>query len=262
MTTSATNLDQPVLPQHIQARYLVVDHVGEGGPIRALSCPELDVPGGTSLAVMGPSGCGKSTLLGLLAGLAVPTQGTVRIGAEMISQFSERDRVRFRRRALGMVYQADNLLPHLTVEENLGLQLAICRRDTDSDAPSAPHELLERLGLAALATRFPDQLSGGQRQRVAVARAIVHRPAVILADEPTGALDEVNATVVVELLLEVQRDLGATLVLVTHDPEVASRLERVVLLTEHGITEHPITGHRVADQRVTDHRATERRHDR
>jgi putative ABC transport system ATP-binding protein len=236
----------PTFSHDIHARGLVVDHDGEAGPIRALACPELDVAGGTSLAVMGPSGCGKSTLLGLLAGLAVPTQGTVRIGAETISELAERDRVRFRRRALGMVYQADNLLPHLTVEENLGLQLSICGGDTDSKSSSDPEALLERLGLAALATRFPDQLSGGQRQRVAVARAIVHRPTVILADEPTGALDDANAAVVVQLLVDVQRDLGATLVLVTHDPEVASHLDRVVLLTEHGITDHGGTERRHA----------------
>lgn len=241
MTTMSHH--EPVLGRDIHARGLVVDHDGDTGPTRALTCPELDVAGGTSLAVMGPSGCGKSTLLGLLAGLAVPTEGTVRIGDEPISELSERDRVRFRRRALGMVYQADNLLPHLTVEENLGLQLSICRGNTASSSaadpdPSDPESLLERLGLAALATRFPDQLSGGQRQRVAVARAVVHRPTVILADEPTGALDESNAAVVIELLVDVQRDLGATLVLVTHDPEVAGRLERVVHLTEHGITQH------------------------
>ena len=136
-----------------------------------------------------------------------------------------------------MVYQADNLLPHLTVEENLGLQLAICRGGTATETRTDPGTLLERLGLGALAKRFPDQLSGGQRQRVAVARAIIHRPAVILADEPTGALDDANAEIVVELLIDVQRDLGATLVLVTHDPDVAGHLDRVELLTEHGITE-------------------------
>lgn len=106
---------------------LIVEHGTDRGQVRALDCAGITVPGGTSLAVMGPSGCGKSTLLGLLAGLALPTQGSVNIGAETISALPERARVRFRRRALGMVYQADNLLPHLTVEENVGLQLAICR---------------------------------------------------------------------------------------------------------------------------------------
>ncbi|MEO5711697.1 MAG: ABC transporter ATP-binding protein [Nocardioidaceae bacterium] len=242
MTTAESGLQDSYAANGIRGRGLVVDHAGEAGTIRALACPELDVAGGTSLAVMGPSGCGKSTLLGLLAGLALPTKGSVRIGADTISAMSERDRVSFRRRALGMVYQSDNLLPHLTVEENLGLQLAICRSDATSDYSSDPSALLERLGLAALAKRFPDQLSGGQRQRVAVARAIVHRPAVILADEPTGALDAANAAIVVELLVDVQRGLGATLVLVTHDPEVAGHLDRVVLLTEYGTSERTHVG--------------------
>jgi putative ABC transport system ATP-binding protein len=209
---------------------LVVDHATDMGSVRALDCAAVAVAGGTSMAVMGPSGCGKSTLLGLLAGLALPTQGTVSIGGQPISALSERERVRFRRRALGMVYQADNLLPHLTVEENVGLQLAICRGDTLPEQRADPGVVLERLGLGLVATRLPDQLSGGQRQRVAVARAIIHRPAVILADEPTGALDAANARIVIELLLDVHREIGATLVIVTHDPEIASHLDRVVSL--------------------------------
>ncbi len=217
----------------IVARGLVVDFRTEMGMVRALDCEHLHVDGGTSLAIMGPSGCGKSTLLGLLAGLALPTHGDVTMGSVVVSDLGERERVRFRRRSLGMVYQADNLLPHLTVEENVALQLAICRSDghgargvTGSD----PTALLARLGLGGLAKRLPDQLSGGQRQRVAVARAIVHRPEVILADEPTGALDADSATAVIELLVEVQREIGATLVIVTHDPVIAGHLDRTARL--------------------------------
>lgn len=213
-------------PNDIVVRDLVVDHAAASGTVRALDHVSLDIDGGSSLAVMGPSGCGKSTLLGLLAGLALPTSGSVWIGGRTISELPERDRVRFRRQALGMVYQADNLLPHLTVEENVGLQLAICRRDTRGAEHDDPTTLLERLGLGGLARRFPDQLSGGQRQRVAVARAIVHRPLLILADEPTGALDEENARAVIELLVEVQREIGATFVLVTHDPHIANHADR------------------------------------
>ncbi len=219
----------------IIARDLVVDHETEAGPVRALEIGEVLVDGGTSLAVMGPSGCGKSTLLGLLAGLALPTRGTVEIGSVVVSELSAHDRLGFRRRALGMVYQADNLLPHLTVEENVGLQLAICRRD-DPGSHSDPSEVLRRLGLGALRARLPDQLSGGQRQRVAVARAIVHRPAVILADEPTGALDADTARVVIDLLTEVQREISATLVIVTHDPEIASHVDRVVQMARPDVT--------------------------
>lgn len=224
----------PIANAPIVTTDLIVDYRTENGPVRALECRALRVAGGTSAAIMGPSGSGKSTLLGLLAGLAVPTEGIVTIGGETVSSLTERERVRFRRRALGMVYQADNLLPHLTVEENVALQVAICRRDS-STAPGAdpgadPAALLRRLGLAALARRLPDQLSGGERQRVAVARAVVHGPRVILADEPTGALDAASARSVIELLVEVHREIGATLVVVTHDPRIAAHLSRTVHL--------------------------------
>jgi ABC-type lipoprotein export system ATPase subunit len=217
-------------PNDIVVRDLVVDHATANGTVRALDHVSLDIAGGCSLAIMGPSGCGKSTLLGLLAGLALPTSGIVSIGGRTISEFPERERVRFRRQALGMVYQADNLLPHLTVEENVGLQLAICRRDGNGVEHDDPTTLLARLGLGGLARRFPDHLSGGQRQRVAVARAIVHRPSLILADEPTGALDEENARAVIELLVDVQRGIGATFVLVTHDRRIADYADRRVEL--------------------------------
>jgi len=213
-------------PNAIVVRDVVVDHAAASGAVRALDRVSLDVVGGSSLAIMGPSGCGKSTLLGLLAGLALPTSGTVTVGGRTISELRERERVRFRRQALGMVYQADNLLPHLTVEENVGLQLAICRRETKGIEHDDPTALLGRLGLGRLAKRFPDQLSGGQRQRVAVVRAIVHRPSLILADEPTGALDEENASAVIALLVEVHREIGATFVLVTHDRKIADHADR------------------------------------
>ena len=212
---------------------LLVDYPTAAGPLRALDCAALAVAGGTSLAVMGPSGCGKSTLLCMLAGLALPTAGSVVIGDTDITALSEAGRVRFRKSAIGVVYHADNLLPTLTVTENIRLQLALCG-DTDK-AVTRTADLLEQLGIGALCDRLPDQLSGGQRQRAAIARAIIHRPAVILADEPTGALDGQNAAAVVALLLAVQRQLGATLVVVTHDPLVASQMERRVNLSSGSI---------------------------
>lgn len=227
-TTTAERLPTA---RRIEARDLIVDYQTDKGTVRALDCPEFSVEPGSNVAVMGPSGCGKSTLLGLLAGLAVPTNGTVAVGDITISSLSEQERVSFRRRSLGMIYQADNLLPHLTVEENVGLQLAICRSELAADHRTDPPELLERLGLADLARRLPDQLSGGQRQRVAVARAIVHGPSVILADEPTGALDTENAERVIELLVNVQQQTGATMVLVTHDPGIGAHLDRTMVLT-------------------------------
>lgn len=214
----------------VTARDLVVAYRTPRGTVQALRHARLEVGVGESVAIMGPSGCGKSTLLGLLAGLATPDSGTVTIGDTVISSLPEKARIRFRRENLGMVYQEDNLMPHLTVEENVGLQLAIARPDGDSD-----HEvsaLLARLGLAALSTRLPDQLSGGQRQRVAVARAVIHRPAVILADEPTGSLDRASAELTIDTLIDSQREIGATLVLVTHDPRIAGRADRIVTLEQ------------------------------
>ncbi|MEO7837299.1 MAG: ABC transporter ATP-binding protein [Acidimicrobiales bacterium] len=207
---------------------VVVDHPTAAGPLRALDRLCLTVPGGSLVGVMGPSGCGKSTLLGVLAGLASPTSGTVAIGSTELTSLSESARTAFRKGAIGVVYQADNLLPFLTVSENVRLQLALC--GDDDDVLPRTEALLERLGLGGLGERLPDELSGGQRQRAAVARAIVHRPSLILADEPTGALDDSNATAVIGLLTDAHRDLAATVVMVTHDPAVAERMERVVSL--------------------------------
>jgi putative ABC transport system ATP-binding protein len=216
----------------IETTRLVVDYRSDNGPVRALDCAPLGITGASTVAIMGPSGSGKSTLLGLLAGLAVPTVGQVRLGSVVLSALSDRARTRLRRSTTGLVFQADNLLPHLTVEENVALTLSICGPGA-VDARAAP-ALLDRLGLADLAQRLPDQLSGGQRQRVAVARAVVHHPEVVLADEPTGALDPASARAVVDLLLEVNTVIGATLVLVTHDPVVAERMGRTVHLRHPG----------------------------
>jgi putative ABC transport system ATP-binding protein len=195
----------------------------DAGLVPALEGINLDVRPGTSLAITGPSGCGKSTLLGLIGGLDVPTAGRVSIGGRDISMLPERDRAHVRRHEIGLVLQSDNLLPFLTAAENVSLRLAL-RDPGDGSARSL--ELLAELGLADEADRFPDQLSGGQRQRVAVARALIHRPRLIVADEPTGSLDAESARAVVDLLLAAQRASGATLVLVTHEPRVARRLDR------------------------------------
>jgi putative ABC transport system ATP-binding protein len=217
----------------IQVESVVVQHATASGPISALDGVSFTVDAGSSVAIVGPSGCGKSTLLGVLGGLALPTAGVVRIGGEEISSLSERRRSEFRRTHVGFVYQADNLLPFLTVVENVGLQLALDGEATDVDRSL---DLLDKLGLADEAHRLPDHLSGGQRQRAAVARAVVHRPEVILADEPTGALDAANAAGVIDLLLEVQREIGATLVMVTHDAGAASRMDRRIGLRDGRVT--------------------------
>ena len=146
-----------------------------------------------------------------------------------ISSMTEHDRAKVRRHEIGMIFQSDNLLPFLTATENVSLQLSL---DDRAGANTRSLEILTALGLDGEADKLPDQLSGGQRQRVAVARALVHRPPLIVADEPTGSLDPENAMGVVELLLAAQRSTGATLVLVTHEPAVADRLERSIALRD------------------------------
>jgi putative ABC transport system ATP-binding protein len=200
-----------------------------GGVVRAVDGITIGIEAGSSVAITGPSGCGKSTLLGLIGGLDVPSQGTVTVGAHRVSDLDERERARIRRDELGLVFQSDNLLPFLTAVENVMLQLALRSRDAGSERAVS---LLDRLGLAGHRDKLPDQLSGGQRQRVAVARALVHEPAVILADEPTGSLDAESAAGILELLLDVQHERGATLVMVTHDLGVAAQLDRTLALRD------------------------------
>ncbi|HLM20482.1 MAG TPA: ABC transporter ATP-binding protein [Propionibacteriaceae bacterium] len=212
---------------------VVVEHQTSSGPVRALDGVSFTAGSGSSVAITGPSGGGKSTLLGVIGGLAQPTSGSVRIGDSQISEMSERDRSDFRRRHIGFVYQADNLLPFLTLLENVGLQLALNGKSSGTGKSLA---VLANLGLAGLAYRLPDHLSGGQRQRASVARAIVNEPQIILADEPTGALDAANAVGVIDLLLGMQREIGATLIMVTHDRDAASRLDRQIDLRDGRVT--------------------------
>jgi putative ABC transport system ATP-binding protein len=199
------------------------------GQVRAVDGVTLAVAPGASVAITGSSGSGKSTLLGLIAGLEAPTSGRVSIGGEEISSLPERERARLRRRQLGLVFQSDNLHPFLSALENVGLQLAL---HGEANGSHRSLELLAELGLADAAGKLPDRLSGGQRQRVAVARALINRPAVIVADEPTGSLDAANSAAIVDLLLAARRETGTTLVVVTHDPDVAARMDRIVTLRD------------------------------
>jgi putative ABC transport system ATP-binding protein len=199
------------------------------GTVHALDGISLEVEPGSSLGITGPSGCGKSTLLGLVAGLETPTGGRVSVGTHVISALPDAERARVRREEIGLIFQSDNLLPFLTAVENVALQLAL---HDPRGGLAACREAIANLGLAPHSDKLPDQLSGGQRQRVAVARALIHRPAVILADEPTGSLDPENSVLVTELLLEASRRWGVTLLLVTHDLQVARRLDRTVALRD------------------------------
>jgi putative ABC transport system ATP-binding protein len=200
-------------------------YVTPAGPVRALDQVDLEVESGASVAIVGPSGCGKSTLLGLIGALELPSSGRVCLDGRDLARLPERERARLRRDELGLVLQADNLQPFLTALENVALTLALQGAE---DGYERCRRALEDLGLDAEADKLPDQLSGGERQRVAVARALVHRPRLILADEPTGALDADASTGVVDLLLAARSELDATLLVVTHDPDVAARMDRTL----------------------------------
>jgi putative ABC transport system ATP-binding protein len=184
------------------------------------------VMSGEWVALLGQSGSGKSTLLHLIAGLDLPGEGSIEIGGVTVSELDERARTLFRRRHVGFVYQAFNLLPTLTVLENVAL-VAELNGLRAADARRRAAELLGEVGLDAAIERYPDRLSGGEQQRVAIARALVHDPWLLLADEPTGNLDAGNGERVLDLLDAILRRRGHTLLIATHSPEVAARADRI-----------------------------------
>ena len=202
-------------------------------PLTVLGGVDLDIAAGEVVAVLGPSGSGKTTLLGLLAGLDRPTQGEVHLDGVPLDELSEDERAAFRAERIGFVFQSFQLIPTLTAFENVLVPLELLpahRRPEPREAERRARELLERVGLGDRLDHHPSQLSGGEQQRVGMARAFANQPRVLFADEPTGNLDTQTGHGIVELLLALNRERGTTLVVVTHDPELAARATRIVHL--------------------------------
>ena len=200
-----------------------------GRELTVLRDVNFSVSPGEFVAVVGPSGSGKTTLLGLMAGLDRPSRGSVTLDGVDLAALSEDGRARLRRERIGFVFQAFQLIPTLTASENVRVPLELGGRD---GAAARADELLGRVGLGGRGHHYPAQLSGGEQQRVAVARAFVHSPSILFADEPTGNLDAATGGRIVELLTELNRELGTTLILVTHDPDLAAQAGRVIRLAD------------------------------
>lgn len=228
----------------IEAQGLTKTYPSGGRTLTVLHGADLAVPARQLVAVVGPSGSGKTTLLGLLAGLDRPTAGSVRLDGTDLSALSEDARAELRAEKVGFVFQTFHLLPTLTALENVLVPLEL--RGLSETAAGEPiraraKSLLERVGLGERTHHYPTQLSGGEQQRVAVARAFANAPRILFADEPTGNLDTATGARVIDVLLDMNREAGSTVVLVTHDPALAERCDRVVRLAGGRVVEDTLT---------------------
>ncbi len=214
----------------IQAESLGKTYRSGGRPLPVLEDVDLVVEPESLVAILGPSGSGKTTLLGLLAGLDIPTTGRVLLDGHDLAGFSEDGRAEFRARNVGFVFQTFHLLPTLTALENVLVPLELLGGLSSAESRGRASELLQRVGLGDRLHHFPTQLSGGEQQRVALARAFVNRPRILFADEPTGNLDQKTGGAVVELMEELHRESGSTMVMVTHDLGLADRADRILRL--------------------------------
>lgn len=215
----------------LQAQSLSKSYPSGDASVTVFDALELDVARGEVVALLGASGSGKTTLLNLLSGIDDPDAGEVRIDGTAVHRLPEPARTTFRRNRIGFVFQFFNLIPTLTVGENIALPMELTGA-TPGDAAARAGQLLDAVGLGGMSDRFPETLSGGEQQRTAVARALSHRPALLLADEPTGNLDQVTGRQIIELLTDLARRQGTTLLIVTHSTEVAHAADRVLVLQQ------------------------------
>ena len=199
------------------------------GPVQALRGVSLEIKKGEFVSIMGKSGCGKSTLLHCMSGILKPTSGTIKFNDQSLFVLSDDKRAKIRRESMGFVFQFFNLIPELTVKENILLPIKLNRMTLDE---TYYERLVSELELDDFLNRVPSTLSGGQQQRVAMARALIHRPEIVFADEPTGNLDETTSNEVIELLLSLQKTLNLTLVLVTHDKDIADYASRMITMRD------------------------------
>jgi len=213
----------------ISASHVTMRLSGGGHAVTILDDVSLDIPERQIAAIVGPSGSGKSTLLGLIAGLDKPTSGSIKVDGVEIATLRESAMARYRRQKIGYIFQSFHLIPTLTAWENVAVPLELTG---ETHAKSRAIDLLTAVGLKDRQSHYPVQLSGGEQQRVAVARAFACRPPILLADEPTGNLDSAIGRQIIDLLLALNRDYGSTLVLVTHDVELASFTQRIVTLRD------------------------------
>jgi len=213
---------------------LVVEYSPGGQPVRPIDGLDIHAPGGALVLLLGPSGSGKTTLLSCLAGILSPTKGDITFGDVDVAKLGPKERTGYRRHTVGIVFQAFNLVPSLTAAENVMAPL-LGAGVKKGEAATRAAELLERVGLEARAGHRPGELSGGQQQRVAIARALVHDPPLLLADEPTGEVDGMNETKVLDMLRE-RAEAGAAVVVVSHSPAVAAAADRSIALSDGRVT--------------------------
>lgn len=242
-------MENAIIAQNIK-RYF---KAGDGTTVHALDGVSMEIKKGTLAILKGRSGSGKTTLLNILSALDMPTDGSVQFLDKNLEQMTEKDREMLRRYEMGFVFQSIALIPTMTAYENVEFALRLAKNDViNENTHDRVSELLERVGLSKRMDHMPDQLSGGEQQRVAIARAVVHRPKVVFADEPTGAVDTRTADTIYELFHKLNKELGITIIIVTHDMALAGRVDRTVLISDGKVSTEKLKKHPAMEYTVLD----------